>query len=243
MSAYFKPIRQIKPDAYAHQSDVSDSVRAAPNLGNVIFPRLESYHERNMLPVERPSPENFKQEAAKHYDQGYAAGKREAEHACAATLAALQSALDQLTGSIVTLRSEIEQGYKESVLLCLGHLMPALCEHVLKNQMADVILQAGHDACGDILTVRLHPDNAVARDYLTASAARQQLKLSFESDPQQSTTALHFSWDQSDIHLDPAATVRACLDSIGVIAVPLPEVLSELNKSACPNEEIHGETL
>lgn len=151
------------------------------------------------------------------YSNGFEAGKAEAAEMYEQTIRVMESALEALKSSMQKVKQDLETSHGEVVKQCLQSLLPELSQEILRNEIYCVISEAKKSELDLRLTVKINPQNEIAKSFLLKSFG-DDLTL-IESD-EMGASAVHFFRGDSTTTIDPVKTAHTCLSLMGIDCEP-----------------------
>lgn len=159
------------------------------------------------------------------YSNGFEAGKAEAAEMYQQTIRVMETTLEALKSSMNRMKQDIETSHGEVVKQCLQSLLPELSQEILRQEMHLVISDATKSEHDLRLTVKLHPQNDVAKSFLQSSFGDT---LSLIESREMEPSAVHFFRGDATTKIDPVKTAKTCLSLLGI---------------ECDSEDIVGTTV
>lgn len=167
------------------------------------------------------------------YMEGFEAGKAEAAQMYEQTIRVMENALDGLKSSMAQMKQDVESSHGEVLKHCLHALLPELAQDIFRQEMQSVITEATKSQVNPNLTVKLHPENDVAKSFLQKGFDGT---LYFVEREEMESSAVHFSWGDSATEINPIKTAQTCLDLLG-IASGTERKFEQTLTSSCSQEE------
>ena len=199
------------PAHFAIQSIVKkqETLDLPKNDSSVLYPDMTKFH-----PSGGAGLGQGRAARQAEYAEGFAAGKAEAAQVYEETIRVMEMALESLKSSIGQMRQDIETGHGEVVKQCLKALLPELAQDILRREMHTVLVETTKSQADPHLTVKLHPENEIAKSFLQSSFGET---LTLIETNELGGSAVHFSWGNAVTEIDPIKTAKTCLSFLGVI--------------------------
>jgi hypothetical protein len=172
-------------------------------------------------------------EEDKEYKLGFEAGKAEANKIYQSTIQLMEHTLEALKTDFSQRLDAIEDSHARVITKCLEAVLPAASDQILVSEMKIVIERAAKGEITGHLSAEVHPDNAVAIQFLENSP---NVQLNINTNDKRAEGEVVFSWERSEIVIDPMTEARTCLDllaqAIGVS--PFPEAQTVVQTNSTP---------
>ena len=211
MDAEFKPALTFAP-----LEEPAEALRAA----EAVYPALDFFHDAPP-PATAGGSRAQAEDDVFQYNAGFDAGKAEAGHVHAATIAVLERSLEQLKAVLPELCAELERDYNAVVTQCLEHLLPRMAEHIQRRQITDIIAECMSRQACETLHATVHPDNDILAGFLADAGG-----VSVETDTSLTPSAVRFETEDRVSLSDPMATAQACLDVLKSTEAQPPQALN-----------------